>query len=136
MGQEEARDGGAASGSAFGGKQSGSDRWGASYWTQLCILFTRSVRNRRFDSLSIQDIVQFALVGVLCGKQYCFVFLLLESLLRPALSHAARSLPCLLILLRRLPSLASADVLCIPCGTVCSVRYNLFSIAALEFASG
>ncbi len=43
-------------------------RWGASYWTQLSVLFTRSVRNRRFETLSKQDILQFVLVGAICGE--------------------------------------------------------------------
>eukprot|EP00884_Botryococcus_braunii_P008026 jgi/Botrbrau1/17224/Bobra.0621s0002.1 len=46
---------------------SGGDRWGASYWTQLVILFTRTVRNRRFDSLSTQDILQPLVLGLLSG---------------------------------------------------------------------
>jgi hypothetical protein len=42
-------------------------RWGASYWTQIRILFLRAVKTRRFDSLSTQDVVQFILVGLLSG---------------------------------------------------------------------
>lgn len=50
------------------GKQVGTgSRWGASYWTQISILFLRAVKTRRFDSLSTQDIVQFVIVGLLSG---------------------------------------------------------------------
>ena len=52
------------------GKQVGAaSRWGASYWTQISILFLRAVKTRRFDSLSTQDIVQFVIVGLLSGAR-------------------------------------------------------------------
>lgn len=43
------------------------DRWGASYAMQFGILFTRSVKTRRFESMSSQDLVQFLTVGVITG---------------------------------------------------------------------
>lgn len=51
--------------STVGGKQ--PNRWGASYPTQLRVLFTRALKTRRFESLSLQDISQFVIVGFLCG---------------------------------------------------------------------
>ncbi|KAK9820397.1 hypothetical protein WJX72_009913 [[Myrmecia] bisecta] len=47
--------------------QAAGNRWGASYPQQLKILFVRSVRTRRFQSLSKQDLIQFLVVGVLTG---------------------------------------------------------------------
>ena len=47
------------------GKQ--PNRWGASYPSQLSILFLRALKTRRFESLSLPDILQFAIVGFLCG---------------------------------------------------------------------
>ena len=44
-----------------------SDRWGASYWTQISVLFARAVKTRRFEALSLQDFLQFIIVGVLSG---------------------------------------------------------------------
>ena len=43
-------------------------RWGSSYWEQICILFMRAVKTRRFESLQLQDFCQFVLVGLLCGR--------------------------------------------------------------------
>ena len=54
-----------------GARQVGAgSRWGASYWTQISILFLRAVKTRRFDSLSTQDIVQFVIVGLLSGARH------------------------------------------------------------------
>ncbi|BDA45889.1 ABC transporter G family member 14 [Coccomyxa sp. Obi] len=50
-----------------GGKLQPGRRWGASYWTQIHILFIRAVKTRRFDSLSSQDFAQFVIVGILSG---------------------------------------------------------------------
>ena len=47
------------------GKQAG--RWGATWPAQVFILFIRSLKTRRYESLAIQDIFQFLTVGVLCG---------------------------------------------------------------------
>eukprot|EP00884_Botryococcus_braunii_P016367 jgi/Botrbrau1/3413/Bobra.0337s0046.1 len=44
-------------------------RWGATYPTQIRILFMRAVRVRRFQTLSTQDLAQFVIVGLLTG---CF----------------------------------------------------------------
>ena len=43
------------------------DRWGASYATQLSILFARAVKTRRFEAMSGQDFAQFMVVGALAG---------------------------------------------------------------------
>ncbi len=48
-----------------GGKQ---HRWGAPYREQIRILFTRTIKTRRFEALSIRDFLQFLIVGVLAGK--------------------------------------------------------------------
>ena len=42
-------------------------RWGASYPTQLRILFIRMLKTRRFEALGTQDVVQFLVVGILSG---------------------------------------------------------------------
>ncbi|KAL3132535.1 hypothetical protein ABBQ32_009078 [Trebouxia sp. C0010 RCD-2024] len=47
--------------------QSTARRWGATYPSQIRILFIRSVRTRRFQTLSTQDLCQFLIVGVLSG---------------------------------------------------------------------
>ena len=57
----------AASLSGTGGKERKSDRWGASYWTQISVLFARAVKTRRFETLSLQDFLQFIIVGLLSG---------------------------------------------------------------------
>ena len=44
-----------------------ADRWGASYATQLSILFARAVKTRRFEAMSGQDFAQFIVVGALAG---------------------------------------------------------------------
>lgn len=43
------------------------DRWGASYMQQINILFVRSIRTRRFQSLSGQDIIQYLTIAILAG---------------------------------------------------------------------
>lgn len=43
-------------------------RWGAPYREQLRILFTRTIKTRRFEALSTRDFIQFLIVGVLAGK--------------------------------------------------------------------
>lgn len=45
----------------------GASRWGASYWGQYNALFVRSVRVRRFESLTLQDMFLFVTVGLICG---------------------------------------------------------------------
>ncbi|GAB4821556.1 hypothetical protein N2152v2_008602 [Parachlorella kessleri] len=45
----------------------GASRWGATYWTQLQVLFLRAVKVRRFETLSKQDFIQFLIVGAICG---------------------------------------------------------------------
>ncbi|EIE22543.1 hypothetical protein COCSUDRAFT_16269, partial [Coccomyxa subellipsoidea C-169] len=57
----------AGSAGAAKGKLQPARRWGASYWTQIHILFARAVKTRRFESLSSQDFAQFVIVGVLSG---------------------------------------------------------------------
>ena len=55
-------------------KGSKSHRWGAPYREQLRILFTRTIKTRRFEALSTRDFIQFLIVGVLAGKlpaQFC-----------------------------------------------------------------
>lgn len=47
-----------------GGKQ---HRWGAPYREQIRILFTRTIKTRRFEALSTRDFLQFLIVGVLAG---------------------------------------------------------------------
>ena len=47
----------------------GSDeRWGASYGVQLSVLFTRTIKTRRFEALGTQDVIQFVVRGLLCGQ--------------------------------------------------------------------
>ena len=48
-----------------GGKQ---HRWGAPYREQIRILFTRTIKTRRFEALSTRDFLQFLIVGVLAGE--------------------------------------------------------------------
>ncbi|KAL0032350.1 hypothetical protein WJX79_006390 [Trebouxia sp. C0005] len=55
------------SGKAAAVPQANQRRWGATYPNQIRILFIRSVRTRRFQSLSTQDLCQFLIVGVLSG---------------------------------------------------------------------
>lgn len=42
-------------------------RWGAPYLTQVALLFRRSLRTRRFESMKTQDIYQFAAISLLAG---------------------------------------------------------------------
>lgn len=46
-------------------------RWGATYPDQLRILFVRSLKTRRFESLSVQDLAQLLIVGLLSGALCC-----------------------------------------------------------------
>ena len=64
-------------------------RWGAPYREQLRILFTRTIKTRRFEALSTRDFLQFLIVGVLAGT----------TAMSLALSWHARhdALPCPLI---------------------------------------
>ncbi|KAL3156013.1 hypothetical protein ABBQ32_013001 [Trebouxia sp. C0010 RCD-2024] len=48
-------------------KQPKQYRWGASYKLQLRVLFTRTLKTRRFEALSTRDFCQFLVVGVLAG---------------------------------------------------------------------
>lgn len=50
---------------ALGGSK--DDRWGASFGMQIRILFQRSLRTRRFQSLSMQDICQLVIIAILAG---------------------------------------------------------------------
>ena len=49
-------------------------RWGATYLQQLRILFVRSLKTRRFESLSVQDMLQLVTVallsGIVCTEQH------------------------------------------------------------------
>ncbi|KAK9826122.1 hypothetical protein WJX81_005488 [Elliptochloris bilobata] len=42
-------------------------RWGASYAQQFAILFTRSIKVRRFEALSYQEVLQLGIVAILGG---------------------------------------------------------------------
>ena len=46
----------------------GGSRWGASYPLQVKVLFERSLKTRRFETLSTQDLIQYIIVGVLAGR--------------------------------------------------------------------
>ena len=69
----------AGSAGAVKGKLQPARRWGASYWTQIHILFARAVKTRRFESLSSQDFAQFVIVGVLSGGDSFFLLLLFSA---------------------------------------------------------
>jgi len=56
-----------AAASLSGTKERKADRWDASYWTQISVLFARAVKTRRFETLSLQDFLQFIVVGLLSG---------------------------------------------------------------------
>ena len=45
----------------------GEYRWGAPYWAQVGLLFQRSLRTRRFQTLSMQDFAQFLIIAVISG---------------------------------------------------------------------
>lgn len=49
-------------------KQPKQYRWGAPYKLQLRVLFTRTLKTRRFEALSTRDFCQFLVVGVLAGE--------------------------------------------------------------------
>ena len=49
-------------------KQVKQHRWGAPYKLQLRVLFTRTLKTRRFEALSTRDFLQFLVVGVLAGE--------------------------------------------------------------------
>jgi hypothetical protein len=57
----------ARSATSMAAARPGASRWGASYFTQLRVLFARSVRARRFEAVAVQDIVQFTVVGAVAG---------------------------------------------------------------------
>lgn len=52
--------------SLFGGQEKG-DRWGVGFYSQVFILFRRSLKTRRFESLSTQDFFQFLAIALLAG---------------------------------------------------------------------
>lgn len=52
--------------SLLGGREKG-DRWGVGFFSQVSILFRRSMKTRRFESLSTQDFLQFLAIGILAG---------------------------------------------------------------------
>ncbi|WPT14308.1 ABC transporter G family member 9 [Picochlorum sp. SENEW3] len=52
--------------SLVGGKDKG-DRWGTNYSSQVAILFKRSLKTRRFESLGVQDIAQLLIIAILSG---------------------------------------------------------------------
>lgn len=52
--------------SLFGGPDKG-DRWGVDFYSQVAILFKRSLKTRRFESLSTQEFFQFLALGLLSG---------------------------------------------------------------------
>ena len=63
-------------------KGSKEHRWGAPYREQLRILFTRTIKTRRFEALSTRDFIQFLIVGVLAGKlAACVLWILLTGML-------------------------------------------------------
>lgn len=43
-------------------------RWGAPYWTQVKILFQRTLKTKRFQTLNTQDIIIFMYMGTLAGE--------------------------------------------------------------------
>ena len=53
--------------SGGGGGRRVDDRWGANYATQIRVLFQRSIRTRRFDSFSFNDILMMISIAVLAG---------------------------------------------------------------------
>ena len=53
--------------SLVGGADMG-DRWGASYWAQVKILFQRNLKTRRFESVSTQDVLMFTVIALLAGS--------------------------------------------------------------------
>jgi hypothetical protein len=57
----------ARSATSMAAARPGASRWGASYFTQLRVLFARSVRARRFEAVAVQDVVQFTVVGAVAG---------------------------------------------------------------------
>jgi ABC-type multidrug transport system ATPase subunit len=62
--------GGAARGGAGGADAellAEEHRWGAPFWSQVFLLFQRSLRTRRFETLSTQDLCQFIIIAVLAG---------------------------------------------------------------------
>ena len=58
-------------------KGSKEHRWGAPYREQLRILFTRTIKTRRFEALSTRDFIQFLIVGVLAGKLAAYLLWIL-----------------------------------------------------------
>jgi len=52
--------------SLIGGKDA-DDRWGASYLSQVRILFQRSLKTRRFESMGTQDVFQLLVIAIFCG---------------------------------------------------------------------
>jgi hypothetical protein len=52
--------------SLVGGKDA-DNRWGASYLSQVRILFQRSLKTRRFESMGTQDVVQLLVIAIFCG---------------------------------------------------------------------
>jgi ABC-type multidrug transport system ATPase subunit len=59
--------GGAAPGNSDADLLQEEDRWGAPFWAQVGFLFQRSLRTRRFETLSTQDLFQFIVIAVLAG---------------------------------------------------------------------
>lgn len=79
-----------------GRKQQPARRWGASYTTQLHILFIRAVKTRRFESLSSQDFAQFVIVGILSGEvppffNFCASAVTFENCMHRDLLHICQS---------------------------------------------
>ncbi|KAL4424963.1 hypothetical protein ABPG77_002848 [Micractinium sp. CCAP 211/92] len=60
-------DGAQAHAAASAGDLQPERRWGAPYGTQVALLFERSLKTRRFESMSTQDIVQFLVIAILAG---------------------------------------------------------------------
>ena len=72
-------------------------RWGAPYREQIRILFTRSIKTRRFEALSTRDFLQFLIVGVLAGKTATPLALPCHArLMLIAIPYACVAVPCLI----------------------------------------
>ncbi|KAL4542047.1 hypothetical protein Ndes2437B_g06366 [Nannochloris sp. 'desiccata'] len=59
--------GGAAGGGSNAELLREEHRWGAPFWAQVGFLFQRSLRTRRFETLSTQDLFQFITIAILAG---------------------------------------------------------------------
>lgn len=75
-------------------------RWGASYFSQIAILLSRTLKTRRFEALGRQDVCQFIIVGVLsggglsCAAVHMVAHALMWSPTLYAVLSIAVSIPC------------------------------------------